>query len=231
MKDYDAIAREIYRDEAISRMLYYDQQEDQCVELIAAILRKHDEAEAGGALAVALALYNRLDKEEHRSVGYANVDMQAAGWLFEHDKRVVARSAPPDEKTLRKALKEIYKWCTGEKQVDDGEGADEALDRIAIITRTALRDREAPKTFDEAIALLDAEEPSVWISVEDRLPEYDKGVIAYVKSGSVLEMKYASNKNHPRLVPRWEWMGRSVPFWEITHWMPLPSPPDVRDTP
>ena len=43
-KDYDAIAREIYRDEAISRMLYYDQQEDQCVELIAAILRKHDEA-------------------------------------------------------------------------------------------------------------------------------------------------------------------------------------------
>jgi len=53
MKDYDAIAREIYRDEAISRMLYYDQQEDQCVELIAAILRKHDEAEAGGELGIA----------------------------------------------------------------------------------------------------------------------------------------------------------------------------------
>jgi hypothetical protein len=99
----------------------------------------------------------------------------------------------------------------------------------------ALSGREGDLVFDlsddEAIALLDAEEPSVWISVEDRLPEYDKGVIAYVKSGSVLEMKYASNKNHPRLVPRWEWMGRSVPFWEITHWMPLPSPPDVRDTP
>jgi hypothetical protein len=47
-KDNDAIAREIYRDEAISRMMYYDQQEDQCVELIAAIIRKHDEAEAGG---------------------------------------------------------------------------------------------------------------------------------------------------------------------------------------
>jgi hypothetical protein len=213
MKDYDAIAREIYRDEAISRMLYYDQQEDQCVELIAAIIRKHDEAEAGGAHCGCCGKWMPNGSEEW--------DLCDA----------CAKPAPTDEKALRKALKEIYKWCTGEKQVDDGEGADEALDRIAIITRTALRDREAPKTFDEAIALLDAEEPSVWISVEDRLPEYDKGVIAYVKSGSVLEMKYASNKNHPRLVPRWEWMGRSVPFWEITHWMPLPSPPDVRDTP
>lgn len=100
----------------------------------------------------------------------------------------------------------------------------------------ALSGREGDLVFDlsddEALALLDAERrPSEWISVDERLPEYDKGVIAHVKSGSVLEMKYASNKNHPRLVPRWEWMDRSVPFWEITHWMPFPPPPNAKETP
>ena len=89
MKDYDAIAREIYRDEAISRMLYYDQQEDQCVELIAAIIRKHDEAEAGGAHCGCCGKWMPNGSEEW--------DLCDA----------CAKPAPTDEKALREALQRM----------------------------------------------------------------------------------------------------------------------------
>ena len=62
-----------------------------------------------------------------------------------------------------------------------------------------------------------------WISVEDRLPEQTQRVIAYandIVSANVLELLY------------WEGVGRfaTVDYEDfppiVTHWMPLPGPPE-----
>ncbi|MFA5380225.1 MAG: hypothetical protein WC455_30970 [Dehalococcoidia bacterium] len=195
MKDYDAISqlRKALNDAydaglAQIGLAAWDRQRDV---VMAAILRKHDEAEAvkaGDCLNCGGPVYHRpgkpgeydhmyereaeasgerLDSSGKASVAFgitcddghprysfianysADLEETEAREMYEELIKafpsLASRPAPTDEKTLRKALKEIYDWCTGEKQVDDGEGADEALDRIAIITRTALLAREAPK--------------------------------------------------------------------------------------
>jgi len=60
-----------------------------------------------------------------------------------------------------------------------------------------------------------------WISVEDRLPEFEQSVYVY----------YADYINgHPLGIPRYDiaTYGGSIAVWgraQITHWMPLPAPP------
>ena len=58
---------------------------------------------------------------------------------------------------------------------------------------------------------------SEWISVEERLPDKNKPVIAADRFGEVFEATYG--------------FGRWTPAYDeyetaaVTHWMPLPSPP------
>jgi hypothetical protein len=69
---------------------------------------------------------------------------------------------------------------------------------------------------------------SEWISVKDRLPAKNQKVLASWAGEYVAELIYAYSETSPRAYkngPRWEWQGRSVPMWNITHWMPLPEPP------
>ena len=76
--------------------------------------------------------------------------------------------------------------------------------------------------------------PNEWVSVEDRLPEFPGFldhimVVTYNKNGHVMPMV------RERILVGYGWMERWLFPWneiydgpEITHWMPLPAPPEHR---
>ena len=65
-----------------------------------------------------------------------------------------------------------------------------------------------------------------WIAVEERLPEGDKDVIVYVpafnnpKTASFIDVGYYYPIAN-------SWMCKGI--YDPTHWMPLPTPPEVRE--
>ena len=70
---------------------------------------------------------------------------------------------------------------------------------------------------------------SEWISVKDRLPETDEMVLVIAsgkpKKNITLDRAYELAEYDPEgwILDMWpEWMGAV-----ITHWMPLPEPPEV----
>ena len=69
---------------------------------------------------------------------------------------------------------------------------------------------------------------SEWIKVEETPPEIGSNVLVWWGGSNVTCMEYRSNiyaKTEKGKIPRFEWMGRLSP-WVVTHWMPLPSPPE-----
>ena len=66
-----------------------------------------------------------------------------------------------------------------------------------------------------------------WINVKDRLPEYTKAVLALRKDG-MLFIGYRPDKSG------WcagdiEFCDRVTSVWSVTHWQPLPEPPEQND--
>ena len=64
-----------------------------------------------------------------------------------------------------------------------------------------------------------------WISVDDRLPN-DKQMIAYASKcleRSAIGRYAASESNVMPSATKW------LPWYDVTHWMPLPEVPDVLD--
>lgn len=76
-----------------------------------------------------------------------------------------------------------------------------------------------------------------WISVKDRLPEFEKSVLLFdkwqtstapfeiredVRTGYLIEV--VTRKTSDGIVNYPEWGGTEFAF-NITHWMPLPEPP------
>ena len=65
-----------------------------------------------------------------------------------------------------------------------------------------------------------------WISVEDRLPKLEKYklskvVLAWIKGhGRCFALRYDNGKGE-------QWFSGGVEQQDITHWMPLPEPPEV----
>lgn len=57
-----------------------------------------------------------------------------------------------------------------------------------------------------------------WISVKDRLPNFEQTVLAY--SGEELGIGFAYLDGDGK------WYGDCG---DVTHWMPLPAPPEVED--
>lgn len=66
-----------------------------------------------------------------------------------------------------------------------------------------------------------------WISVEDRLPEEQKEVSIYLPEYDSVEM--ASLFTIPSMNLR-EWVQNEDAYMldEVSHWMPLPEPPEVK---
>lgn len=58
-----------------------------------------------------------------------------------------------------------------------------------------------------------------WISVKDRLPEYESPVFIFTADQ---EMAIATRSGDGR------WYGHHQ-FKNVLYWMPLPSPPEVKD--
>ena len=68
--------------------------------------------------------------------------------------------------------------------------------------------------------------PNEWVSVEDELPEDKQIVLFHQKNGFIYCAEYfAGNKI---LSPAWFIDNDCWEADEITHWMPLPAPPDRR---
>ena len=67
-----------------------------------------------------------------------------------------------------------------------------------------------------------------WVPVSERLPEIGQRVLV-PQNGSSVEVGWISNrfaKTEAGREPRWERFGR---IWRgrVSHWMPLPTPPDT----
>ena len=70
---------------------------------------------------------------------------------------------------------------------------------------------------------------NTWISVKDRLPADYARVLFY--DSSVLGVAYGY---HVASVPQWQMDGGLMYYHKkeydrITHWMPLPEPPEIED--
>jgi len=82
---------------------------------------------------------------------------------------------------------------------------------------------ESPKPDSPRIAY---EPPlSPWISVEDQLPDDDINVLIYVPSANEpVWPGYVSMHHHE---PLWFWDSGAPASHQVTHWMPIPEPPDA----
>lgn len=74
---------------------------------------------------------------------------------------------------------------------------------------------------------------SEWISVKDRLPELPNGegwktrmVIAADNRNCVAPMIYERAIIRRKPVERWKYYWDRIADVEVTHWMPLPEPPE-----
>lgn len=67
-------------------------------------------------------------------------------------------------------------------------------------------------------------EKARWITVEERLPEPGKKVLAFWKNGSVTAIDFAYFMDGS-MGERWRYKNWVAPPDAITHWMPLPEAP------
>lgn len=81
-----------------------------------------------------------------------------------------------------------------------------------------------------------------WISVKDRLPEHDTPVLVFAEGkheafigDSVIAITHIGNQKLWHDSPdHWNWVSPWQYFmtdYEITHWMPLPNPPERESIP
>ena len=79
---------------------------------------------------------------------------------------------------------------------------------------------------------------SEWISVKDRLPEHNQRVLIFAEGkedfSTIIQISQISNVGLFPSTPKWDWIAPFQYFftnYEITHWMPLPSPPERESIP
>lgn len=116
----------------------------------------------------------------------------------------VRQIEPIDRAELRAT---IQKWIDAHTDVDDTDGVG--------LLEDVLWEINAQPTLTP---------PNEWVSVEDRLPASGQNVIA-TNGSDVGEAWYASLSRSWYRYNGLEW---NRICREVTHWMPLPEPPDSR---
>ena len=91
----------------------------------------------------------------------------------------------------------------------------------AVCGQKGLYDAEFESTLALAIEALEKQATQKWISVDDRLPQDDSDVLAYLSIG---EESRICPANYAKGV--WFDCIFDMPVTEsVTHWMPMPQPP------
>ena len=107
----------------------------------------------------------------------------------------------------------------------DVEGVMMIVDREVLteqpLSDTLKRIRKAHKAYAENVSCNLRKDG--WISVEDRLPEEQERVLVYDHVEGEGQTVYEAK----RVNGRWIWANSVWVTHGITHWMPLPSPPDT----
>ena len=73
-----------------------------------------------------------------------------------------------------------------------------------------------------------------WVKCSDRLPELpdkknaNQSFLVHWSGGTVAVMEYSRDFVRGKELLRWHWHGSLSP-WVITHWMPLPDVPEVKE--
>ena len=99
-------------------------------------------------------------------------------------------------------------------------------------------DREKYDAWEEIIDALEnlptLTPQNEWVSVEERLPELpdaswcSRSIIVCDKDSNVASLLWARAQVRGKTVERWKYhWGRIYDGPEITHWMPLPAPPET----
>jgi hypothetical protein len=71
------------------------------------------------------------------------------------------------------------------------------------------------------------ETPEEWISVEDRLPEIGERVLCWKES--IIPDSYYAEAGAYGFFNKGVWGDVEADNWKVTHWMPLPSAPGIKD--
>jgi len=67
-----------------------------------------------------------------------------------------------------------------------------------------------------------------WINVKDKLPNHGESVIVWTTTGICIAEICGKTITGSR--PTWIETNGESDFWNVTHWMPLPTPPDEATT-
>lgn len=98
------------------------------------------------------------------------------------------------------------------------------VQRLAEYENTGLSPQGIKSLEDAHLELLKNEKKQGWISVENRLPETFQSVIVCRESKQAI--KTTSVEAGMRIADGW-WKVFGTRTKSVTHWMPLPDPPEV----
>lgn len=134
---------------------------------------------------------------------------------------------------LVNALREHAEWARAnewETPITLGDDLTEAADRIEAQAKEIEKLRGQNEQLREAAALVAKESVELlerrWIPVEERLPELETPVLVLDRRRNqmVRTLRKLSSDKEPVFRP-----DGLAPGKHITHWMPLPEPPEVEN--
>ena len=116
---------------------------------------------------------------------------------------------------------EIERWLQPHSANETPKLLDDAADAIEDLTNKIMQAENDSGLYD-SLPIVDQRE--CWIPVTERLPEHLTSVIVHRKDGGIFLWEYFNTSPTDEC-----WMDDSMnvySFFDVTHWMPLPEPPE-----